>query len=56
MVWWGRIACPVRPVDASDLSAYVLRGERNPAWAGHLDTNPRAFLKRGLRFLAAAAR
>jgi hypothetical protein len=33
-----------------------LRGERNPAWARHLDTNPSAFLKRGLRFLAAAER
>jgi hypothetical protein len=29
-----------------------LRGERHPSWATYLDTNPRAFMKRGLRFLA----
>ena len=27
------------------------RGEPRPAWARHLDTNPRAYLKRGLRYL-----
>ena len=27
------------------------RGERRPAWAGQLDVNPRAYLKRGLRHL-----
>ena len=31
-----------------------LRGERRPAWAAHLDTNPRTYLKRGLRYLAAS--
>lgn len=30
-----------------------LRGEERPAWAAHLDTNPRAVLRRGLKFLAA---
>jgi hypothetical protein len=29
-----------------------LRGETSPAWAAHLDTNPRTYLKDGLRFLA----
>jgi hypothetical protein len=33
-----------------------LRGETNPAWARYLDTNPRTFLKRGLRYLAQADR
>ncbi|MFD8705030.1 hypothetical protein ACFV1W_20810 [Kitasatospora sp. NPDC059648] len=27
------------------------RGETEPAWAGHLTTNPRAYLKQGLRYL-----
>ena len=27
-----------------------LRGETDPSWARHVDPNPRAFLKRGLRF------
>jgi hypothetical protein len=29
-----------------------LRGERRPAWAHRLDTNPRVYLRRGLRHLA----
>jgi hypothetical protein len=29
-------------------------GERRPAWAAHLDVNPRVYLKRGLRHLRAA--
>ena len=28
-----------------------LRGEHNPAWARYLDTNPRAYFKRALRFI-----
>lgn len=28
-----------------------LRGESEPAWAEHLDVNPRTYLKQGLRFL-----
>ena len=32
-----------------------LRGEPDPAWARYLDTNPRAFLRRGLRYLAQPA-
>lgn len=35
--------------------AYVAhsRGEAAPAWAAHLDTNPRAYMKQGLRYLRA---
>jgi len=32
----------------------MVRGEPDPAWARYLDTNPRTFLKRGLRYLADA--
>jgi hypothetical protein len=28
-----------------------LRSERNPAWAAALDTNPRAYMRQGLRYL-----
>lgn len=28
-----------------------LRGEREPAWAAALDTNPRAYMRQGLRYL-----
>ncbi len=28
-----------------------LRGEADPSWARYLDTNPRTFLKRGLRYV-----
>lgn len=29
----------------------AMRGEPDPAWAGYLDTNPRVYLKHGLRYL-----
>jgi hypothetical protein len=29
-----------------------LRGETDPSWARHVDTNPRSALRRGLRYLA----
>jgi hypothetical protein len=32
-----------------------LRGERRPAWARHLDTNPRVVMRSGLRYLARVA-
>ena len=32
-----------------------LRGEPRPGWLRHVDTNPRAYAKRGLRYLAANA-
>ncbi|HEX5289618.1 MAG TPA: hypothetical protein VFX25_12165 [Streptosporangiaceae bacterium] len=28
----------------------VQRGEREPAWARHLDTNPRVYTRHGLRY------
>jgi hypothetical protein len=31
-----------------------LRGEREPAWAAGLDTNPRAYMRQGLRYLRQA--
>ncbi|MEV4612936.1 hypothetical protein AB0K43_10070 [Kitasatospora sp. NPDC049258] len=34
------------------LACYAqLRGEGRPSWAAHLDTNPRGYLRQGLRFL-----
>jgi hypothetical protein len=33
----------------------TLRGERRPPWAKYLDTNPRVYMKRGLRYLSGAA-
>jgi hypothetical protein len=33
----------------------VRRGERQPPWAKYLDTNPRVYLKQGLRYLSRAA-
>lgn len=32
----------------------VYRGERDPAWARYLDTNPRVYMKRGIRYLRRA--
>ncbi|GAA2383825.1 hypothetical protein Cme02nite_69960 [Catellatospora methionotrophica] len=38
------------------LAVYAqLRGERKPAWARHVDPNPRAYLTKGLRYRWAAA-
>lgn len=31
----------------------TMRGDPNPHWAEHLDTNPRVYLKRGLKYLNA---
>lgn len=48
----ARLGYLTEPMFGYALARYAwLRGERNPGWAGHLDTNPRTFLKRGLRFL-----
>jgi hypothetical protein len=33
-----------------------LRGEADPGWARYVDTNPRTFVKRGLRYLKQAER
>jgi hypothetical protein len=32
----------------------LLRGEHDPAWTGHLDTNPRHYMRQALRYLRAA--
>jgi len=32
----------------------LLRGECDPAWATHLDTNPRAYMRQAMRYLRAA--
>jgi hypothetical protein len=38
------------------LARYALmRGEPDPAWARHLDTNPRTYMRQALRYLRAAA-
>ena len=40
------------PMFGYALAAYAwLRDEPDPEWARHLDTNPRAYLKKGLRYL-----
>jgi hypothetical protein len=49
----SRLGYLTEPMYGYGLARYAwLRGEPNPTWARHLDTNPRAFLKRGLRYLA----
>jgi hypothetical protein len=48
-----RLGYLTEPMFGYGLACYAwLRGERQPTWARHLDANPRAFLKRGLRYLA----
>ncbi|GAB3137703.1 hypothetical protein GCM10027290_03890 [Micromonospora sonneratiae] len=48
-----RLGYLTEPMFGYALARYAwLRGETDPPWAGHLDTNPRTFLKRGLRYLA----
>jgi hypothetical protein len=43
------------PMFGYALARYAwLRREPDPPWARHLDTNPRTFLRRGLRYLAGA--
>ncbi|BAW04786.1 conserved hypothetical protein [Nocardia seriolae] len=32
-----------------------MRGDPKPAWARHLDTNPRVYMKQSLRYLRAEA-
>lgn len=47
-----RLGYLTEPMYGYALARYAwLRGEPNPAWSGYLDTNPRAYLKRGLRYL-----
>ena len=48
----SRLGYLTEPMYGYALARYAwLRGEDGPDWARYLDTNPRAYLKRGLRFL-----
>lgn len=50
----SRLGYLTEPMYGYGLARYAwLRDEVDPAWARYLDTNPRTFLKRGLRYLAA---
>ena len=52
----SRLGLLPEPMYGYALARYaVMRGERNPPWAGFLDTNPRTYMKRGLRFLKKAS-
>ncbi|BCJ48194.1 hypothetical protein GCM10010168_25540 [Actinoplanes ianthinogenes] len=51
----SRLGYLTEPMYGYALARYAwLRGEPHPPWARYLDTNPRTFLKRGLRYLAQA--
>ena len=48
-----RLGYLTEPMFGYALARYAwLRGEPKPDWARYLDTNPRTYLKRGLRYLA----
>jgi hypothetical protein len=50
----SRLGYLTEPMYGYALARYAwLRGEPAPDWARHLDTNPRIYLRDGLRFLAA---
>jgi hypothetical protein len=50
----SRLGYLTEPMYGYGLARYAwLRHEPDPAWARYLDTNPRTFLKRGLRYLSA---
>jgi hypothetical protein len=52
-----RLGYLTEPMYGYGLARYAwLRGETDPEWARYLDTNPRAFLKHGLRYLTHADR
>ncbi len=53
----SRLGYLTEPMWGYALAYYAwLRGEENPSWARHLDTNPRTYLKRGLRYLRSKPR
>ena len=53
----SRLGYLTEPMFGYGLARYAwLRGEADPGWARHVDTNPRAFIKRGLQYLAQADR
>ncbi|MEV4757537.1 hypothetical protein AB0J86_20830 [Micromonospora sp. NPDC049559] len=48
----SRLGYLTEPMFGYALARYAwMRGEPDPEWAAHLDTNPRAYLRQGLRFL-----
>jgi hypothetical protein len=48
----ARLGYLTEPMYGYGLARYAwLRGETEPAWARYLDTNPRTYLKQGLRYL-----
>ena len=52
-----RLGYLTEPMFGYALAYYAwLRDEKDPAWARHLDTNPRSYLKQGLRYLSARSR
>lgn len=47
-----RLGYLTEPMYGYALARYAwLRGEADPAWSRYLDTNPRTYLKRGIRYL-----
>jgi hypothetical protein len=49
----SRLGYLTEPMFRYGLARYAwLRDERDPQWARYLDTNPRTFVKRGLRYLS----
>jgi hypothetical protein len=47
-----RLGYMTEPMFGYALACYaVVRGELDPAWAKYLDTNPRVYMKQGLRYL-----
>jgi hypothetical protein len=49
----SRLGYLTEPMYGYGLARYAwLRDEADPTWATYLDTNPRTFLRRGLRYLA----
>jgi hypothetical protein len=52
----NRLGYLTEPMYGYGLARYAwLRGDTDPRWARFLDTNPRTFLKQGLRFLRESA-
>jgi len=53
----SRLGYLTEPMYGYALALYAWqRGETSPSWARYLDANPRAFLRRGLRYLAEGGR
>ncbi|WP_203923460.1 hypothetical protein [Rugosimonospora africana] len=53
----SRFGYLTEPMYGYGLARYAwLRGDADPGWARYLDTNPRTFLRRGLRYLSQADR